>query len=149
MNVRKLLPHIAVFTIALAIGLSGVNWSQAAHTDRPDSSQKHYSQQGGTITNSTTTSATDTAVVVTITGVANQNVHLYSIDVICSAGTSMVTVDDGVTEIYSKPVKASPNQEPRRWIPPLTMDDGSDAVVTLATCGSGNTGTLIVQADRW
>jgi hypothetical protein len=113
----------------------------------PDSSQLHFTKQTGTILNSSDTSAADTAIVKTLTGVATEQVHLYGVDVICSTGTSSVTVDDGATEIFSLAVGTT--QDRIRWEVPLTGTPGSDLVVTLATCGGSNTGTLIIQADQY
>ncbi len=134
-----------LFAAAIIATLSLAGYSLAQ--TRPDSSQLHYGAQTGTLLNSSDTTAADTAIVKTLTGVTNRQVHLYGLDVICSAGTSSVTVDDGATEVFSLAVATT--QERIRWEVPLTGTPGSDLVVTLATCGASNTGTLIIQADQY
>ncbi len=114
---------------------------------RPDSSQKSYHAQTGTLLNSSATSADDTAIVVTLTGVAGQQVHLYGIDAVCAANTSSITVDDEATEVYSLAIATV--QERIRWEVPLTAGVGNDLVVTLATCGSSTAGVLSIQADQY
>ncbi len=142
-NIEKsLLGGAAVLGFAAVVAF-GIAMAQV----RPDSSQLTFQAQGGTLANSSTVSATNTAVVVTVTGVAGQSGHLYSVDGVCSAGTSSITVDDEATEIFSTPIATT--QVRFTWAVPLTMGDGNDMVITLAACGGGNTGTLIIQADQY
>lgn len=106
--------------------------------------------QGRTLFNSQTTGAADTAVVVTITGVAGERGHLFSVDARCSAGTSGLTVADAATTRWSTAAtQVSTTNFVKQWNPALTMTTANNLVITLATCGAGNTGTLMVQADQY
>lgn len=106
--------------------------------------------QGGTLFNSQTTGAADTAVTVTIAAAASTRAHVYNVHGFCSAGTSTLTVTDGGTTIWGTTAgEVGTSRFEKRWEPGLTGATNSQVVITLATCGAGNTGTLHVQADRF
>lgn len=106
--------------------------------------------QGNFLFNSQTTGAANTAVVVTLTAVASVRSHVYTIDARCSAGTSNLTITDGGTTIWSTAAaEVGVVNFRREWPTGLTGAVNSAVVITLATCGVGNTGTLIVQADKY
>lgn len=105
-----------------------------------------------TVFNSQTTGAANTAVVTTIAaGVANEKAHVYKVTARCSAGTSSLTVASGGTTIWTSETGAVGTTNFREeWATGLTATAIASAMdVTLAACGAGNTGTLIVQADRF
>jgi len=107
--------------------------------------------QGPNLFNSQTTGAANTAVVVTIAAVADVRAHVYRIEANCSAGASSVTVTDGGTTVWSTlagEVGAAARFR-QQFTPALTGGTNSAVVITLAACGVGNTGTLIVHADRY
>lgn len=106
--------------------------------------------QGPTLFNSLTTGANNTAVTVTINGVANQNVHLYSLSAFCiNGGTSFVNVNDGATLIDQITAPLFPAEGTAQYNPALTISTGSTLTLTLSACGAGNPGRLIVQADQF
>ncbi len=137
------------FVTAALIGLfAAVFFSTAVYSqDRVDSSQLSFTRQAGTLLNSSDVSAANTILTKTLTGVTNRYVHLYTVDVFCSAGTSTLTVDDGVTEIFSIAVSTTQNRV--SWATPLTASKSANMVVEVAACGAANTSTLIVQADQY
>jgi len=106
--------------------------------------------QGTTLFNSQTTGAADTAVVTTIAAGGNMRAHVYATHAFCSAGTSTLTITDGGTTIWSTTAgEITTARFQRTWSPGLTGATNSAVVVTLGTCGPGNTGTVHVQADRF
>jgi hypothetical protein len=106
--------------------------------------------QGATLFNSQATSAVNTAVTVTIAVAASTRAHVYATHAFCSAGTSTLTITDGGTTIWGTTAgEITTARFQRTWTPGLTAETNSQVVVTLATCGAGNTGTLHVQADRF
>jgi hypothetical protein len=110
--------------------------------------------QGQNLKNSHTTGAAATAVVVTIAGVASQQVHVYSLEARCNTAadtTTGVTLTDGGTTKWSTgptDVPAASVNYGRPWVPGYTAASGATVVITLAACSVG-TGTLIVQADQF
>jgi len=106
-------------------------------------------QQRGPL-NSVATSAANAAVTTTIAAAASTRPHLYRVDAYCSAGTAQLTVADGATTIWQTPAAAvGTTMFTTTWPTPLTGSVNTNMTITLGTCGVGNTGTLIVQADRW
>jgi hypothetical protein len=107
--------------------------------------------QSGTLANSSVTGAADTAVVATVAAAAGERGHVYSVSAFCAAaGTATLTIVDGATTIYQLPAAGVGITEKRvEWPVGLTGAVNSAVVVTLTTCGAGNTGTLTVQADRF
>ncbi len=107
--------------------------------------------QGPTLFNSQTTGAANTAVVVTIAAVAVQRAHVYRIEASCSAGTSSLTITDLGVTVWSTLAAEVTTTRFRQAFTPAALTGGTNAavVVTLATCGVGNLGTLIVHADRY
>lgn len=97
------------------------------------------------------TSAANTAVTITIDGAAHQRVHLSGITARCSAGSAQLTVTDGGALIWSSDSAfVGTSTRSVAWTPkPLATAMGNALAVTLGTCGSGNTGTLAVQAERF
>ncbi len=100
--------------------------------------------------NSQTSGAANTAVTVTIAAANFQRGALYSLAARCSAGSASLTVKDGATDIFSTQAGAvtTSNFNPQ-WHTPLAASLNADLVITLSTCGAGNTGTLSVQASRF
>lgn len=106
--------------------------------------------QGATLFNSRSVSAANTAVTVTIAAAVGQRAHLYGLDASCSAGTAQVTVDDGATRIWETLAAEIGTSRLRvTWPVGLTGSTNTAMTITLSACGAGNTGTLIVQADRF
>jgi hypothetical protein len=108
------------------------------------------SVQGATLFNTSATGAANTAVVATVTGAASKRTHLYGVTAFCSAGSASIIVADGVTTIWQTPAGAvGTGVFSAGWTVGLTATTAANIVVTLSTCGAGNTGTLSVQADRF
>lgn len=106
--------------------------------------------QVGTLFNSANSSAANTALVVTITGVANQRTHLYSLSAGCTGGASTTyTITDGATVIDSGTVPANNMLTSQAWSPGLTITTGANLLLTVNACGTGNVGLLNVQADQF
>jgi hypothetical protein len=125
---------------------NGTTWDR----DRGGRTPVQGGSPTGTVLNSQTTGAANTAVTITLTGTAGERVHVYKLTGRCSAGTSSLTVQDGATTIWSTPAGAvGTSNFTESWNPGLTMTTAANGVVTLAACGVGNTGTLTVQADRF
>jgi len=109
--------------------------------------------QGLTLSNSQTTGAVTTAVVVTLAALTGARAHVYSIEGRCNtaAATSDMTIADGGTTIWTSgplAVTAAAPQFRREWPAGLTGTTNTAMTITLAACTAG-TGTLIVQADRY
>ena len=109
------------------------------------------SVQRGRVFNTLTTGAANTAVTATIAALAGVQAHLYGVTAYCSAGTAQLTVAVGGTNVWQSPATAiGTTMTSIAWTPvALTGTVGAALVVTLGTCGAGNTGTLAVQGDRW
>lgn len=101
--------------------------------------------------NSSTVSSANTAVTHTITGVQNRTIRIESLSAYCSAGTSSITITDGGTTTWRSPTGfISTSIVGVAWPVPYTSNaPGNTVVVTLATCGSSNTGTLNVQHEMY
>jgi len=140
-------------------GPLGVPWEIGADGSGPVSqgnAQVPFSVapgQGVNLFNSQTTGAANTAVVVTLTGVADQRFHIDRVEASCSAGTSNITIVDtsnGVTLWTTLTGEVGVARFRQPFTPKsLTGPTQSTITITLATCGVGNTGTLIVHADRF
>lgn len=102
----------------------------------------------GTVTTQSVSGA-NAAVAITIPGIAGTFAHLNGIDAYCSAGTSGITVTrtTGPTTIWSTPATGVGTTLFSKEFPvALTATVTGDTItVTLATCGVGNTGTLMVR----
>lgn len=94
------------------------------------------------------TSAANTAVSHTITGVSGVRVRLYSVTARCSAGSAAVTVTDGGTTVFTETGFIGVTWSGLAWVTPYTATLGATVIVTVGTCGVGNTSTLVVQADQ-
>lgn len=109
--------------------------------------------QGVTLLNSETTSAADTTLTKTLTGVAGTRIHIYKLKSNCSAGASSLSITDNAVGIYSTLAGNTIPQVPRSydetWPTGLTISTGSNAVVSILTCGAGNTSTLTLEADQF
>lgn len=101
--------------------------------------------------NSSVTSAANSSVSVTITGVAGYQARLYAVDCFTSAGTSQITVTDGGTTIWtsSPGFCASSGLSNRTWTKSLDGAPGNTMVITAGSAGGGNTVTLSVEADSF
>jgi len=109
--------------------------------------------QGLNLFNSQATGAANTAVVVTIAAVADQRAHIDRVEASCSAGTSSLTIVDtsnGVTLWTTLTGEVGVARFRQPFTPKsLTGPTQSTITITLAACGVGNAGTLIVHADRF
>ena len=95
-------------------------------------------------------SSTNSAAVVTVTGVPGRAARLISFKARCSGGTSTVTVTvDGSTVWATATGAIGSTDGGAIWIPAYLATVGKTLVVTLASCGSGNTGTLDAQVEQW
>lgn len=102
---------------------------------------------GSFAANSEGTSAANAPVTTTVTGV--NRAALWKVTARCSAGTAVLTVKDGATQIWSTPAAAvGTSNFTEAWQTALTSSTAS-LVVTLGTCGVSNTGTLDVQASSF
>lgn len=125
---------------ALAL-LCGIAASAAAQTPVVPS-------QGGNTKNQEVASASSAAVSVTLTATAQTRARLYSAAARCSAGTASLTVTDGGTTRWTSDATfIGTATKSAAWIPPFVGTVGQAVVITLGSCGGGNTGTLDVQGD--
>lgn len=100
--------------------------------------------------NSQATSGTDAAVTATLaaSGTVYSRPYLYRVSARCSAGTSSVTVANGATTVWTTgAAEVGTTNSTFTWNPGLVGSANTNMTVTLATCGGGNTGTLMVQAS--
>jgi hypothetical protein len=106
--------------------------------------------QRGIITNSLTTGSANTTNTVTLTGAANTNIHIYKVWATCSpdGGATFIIQDNGVT-IWNAVAGTAPIRTEETFPVGLTISSGSNAVVQLSACGTGNTGSVFVQSDRY
>jgi hypothetical protein len=105
---------------------------------------------GINLQNQQVVSAANTAVSITLSAVQNVRHHVHGVEARCSAGTSGLTITDGGTTIWSTvATEVGVVNFTRQWRTALTGTTNSQVVVTLATCGVGNTGTLSINADRF
>lgn len=102
------------------------------------------------IFNTQTTGADNTAVAITLTaGASGSRTAVHRIDARCSAGTSSVTITNSGTTIWSTTAaEVTAARFETTWPVPLSSTNAIGLVITLATCGPGNTGTLTVQGSR-
>lgn len=127
------------------VGSQGIPWT----VDRAGRGAV-TNQQAITLANTQTTAAANTAVVVTLTGVIGERWLLHGVDARCSAGTSGLTVESpaGTTIWSTQAAQVTTTNFNHDWNTSLTANTGIGVVITLATCGVGNTGILIVQSSR-
>lgn len=138
-------------TLAILLWLVGMAWAgQSVSCGIGYGPCINVTGQGSVISNSQTTGAANTAVVVTLAAVGQTSWRIQSVDAWCSAGTSSITITDGGTQIWSTVAAEVTTAHLRyTWPVSLTGQRSNAVVITLATCGVGNTGTLAVQADRF
>ena len=108
--------------------------------------------QGPTLFNSRTTGGADAANTITITGVAATRVHIYSVRAFCSpSGNASLQITDGATLLVNDSLGVSPTpiKLEETWPVGLTMTTGASGIVTVTTCGAGNTSTVEIQADQF
>lgn len=108
--------------------------------------------QGNTTFNSQVTSGTNAPVSVTIAAVNAQRVFIYSLGARCSAGSSQLSFTDGVggSTIWStSSTEVTTTTYNRDYNTGYATSLGNGTTITLAACGTGNTGTLIVQASQY
>lgn len=99
--------------------------------------------------NKETVSNTNTAVTFNPGGSQGTRWSLFSVNARCSAGTASLTVQDGATTIWSTAAtEVGTTTFKFQWSPGLAGSIGNSMAITLSTCGSGNTGTLDVQASQ-
>jgi hypothetical protein len=112
------------------------------------------SAQPPTVSNSEVTQLSGAASV-TIGAGAGQQVYVYSVSAHCSAGTATLTISGPIANGSSATLFTSGTGEVGtgtyryQWNPGLTGPNpvSLSTVITLSTCGVGNTGTLDVQAS--
>lgn len=103
--------------------------------------------------NTSTTGGAASVVTVTLSAVAGQRSHIYSVDGRCNtaAETSSITItDNGGTLIWSSGVAAVTAAAPyysHTWPTGLTGTTNTVMTINLGACATG-TGTLMVQADK-
>ena len=106
--------------------------------------------QGQNLFNSNNSSAANTALTTTITGVAGQRVHIYKVTAACTGGASTTaTIADGAGVIWSTTVPANNMTVTESWTPGLTISTGANAVIVVNACGAGNTSFSLIQADQF
>lgn len=101
--------------------------------------------------NTETASVANTAVTTSIAALPGKRVYLFAVAARCSAGTSTLTVKDGVggTTIWDTAAgEVGTTTTKFSWMPGLASSLSLGMDITLATCGPGNTGTLIVQTSQ-
>jgi hypothetical protein len=104
--------------------------------------------QGQNTKNQQVTSASNAPVSVTLTAPAHTRAHLESWAARCSAGSAAVTITDGGTTIWSSSAAlVGTTTVSAVWMPGLAGRLGQNMVITLGTCGSGNTGVLDVAGE--
>lgn len=104
--------------------------------------------QAAVFSTSQATSGANAAVSITLTGVANTRWTIRSVNAFCSAGTSGITITDGGVTIFSTPAAEVGTTRDAIVQALPSVAAGNTMVVTLATCGVSNTGTLQVTADQ-
>lgn len=107
--------------------------------------------QGRTLNNAQTTSATNTAQTLTLTGVSNRRWTVRQVYGACSAGsTTALTIQDGATVILTVPGLSTTISAmiPSPPVTGVTITAGNNLVVNVPTCGVGNTSTVTVIADQ-
>jgi hypothetical protein len=96
------------------------------------------------------TSAVNTAVWYVVTGLTYLSNRLQRIDAYCDTGSAQIVVSSaGATIWQSDGGYIGTTSKGLVWIPPLLLPTGNSLSVGLTACGSGNTGTLIVEADQF
>jgi len=106
--------------------------------------------QGATLLNTSVTGAANTAVTATLAAAAGVRGHVYGVSAFCSAGSATITITDAAVQKWITPAGAvGTGIFSAAWPVGLTGGTNAAVVVTLSTCGVGNTGTLSVQADRF
>lgn len=108
----------------------------------------------GTTLNSVNNSAANTVLTITLTGAAGQQVHIYEIaEIGCQVdGTSSFVINDGVTLRYASvagQVPTIPMTYTKTFQPALTGAVGASMTIVIQACGTGNTSTAQVYADRF
>jgi len=135
-------PTTFLGTFALAGIFNGTTWDRWRGQVAP--------VQIGTLLNSQNSSAANTALTLTLTGVAGRRIHLYQISAGCTGGASTTfTVADGATVIDSGTVPANNMLVSQTWPVGLTASTGANMVLVVNACGAGNVGLLNVQADQF
>jgi hypothetical protein len=108
------------------------------------------SVQGATLFNAQASSGSNTALVVTIAAAASTRAHLYKLQVLCvGGGTTSATVTDGATVISSMSAPQNGMVNTETWPVGLTGTTNTNMVLTLNACGTGGTGVMTYQADRF
>lgn len=141
--------RLASLILIVLLALAPLAWAQSP-APIPSYPANHPAQYGAN-QNQQQTSSTNAAVAVTITAAANQRAYVYRVDARCSAGTATLTITDNGTTVFTTSTGAiATTNATFLWNPPLTsLAVNTSMVVSLGTCGGGNTGVLIVQGDRW
>ncbi len=105
--------------------------------------------QPGTSQNQEVTQLAGAASVTLSPGIGQQ-VYVYSVSARCSAGTAGLTINGAGTILWTSGTTEVGTTTFRfQWNPGLTAPNpvNNSTVITLSTCGGGNTGTLDVQAS--
>jgi hypothetical protein len=146
---KKFLAVLALFTVvgvAWAVAGKYTNSMGALVVNSGEAIVTHL--QPATLQNAESVSAVNTAVTKSIAAAVGQSVQLYAVSARCSAGTAGLTIKDGVagTTVWTTGAAASTNLT---FYTPLSSTAGNGMDVTLAACGTSNTGTLDVQASQF
>lgn len=142
--------QLARLSLVFLILLLGISLYASAQQAVPVAHTLTPSVQRGSITSTQSTAAANTPVVVGFGAANGVRGHLYSITARCSAGTASITVENPTgTTIWSTPAAAvSTTNFEKAWNPGLTSNTiATEVKITLSTCGLGNTGLLMIQAD--
>lgn len=115
----------------------------------PKTSAANVNVQPQTTWNSDQTGAANQQILWTIPALAGRTGYLYSIAGFCSGGSASLTVQTGSSTIWHTPPSGVQTTFISfDWPVPLAGDLGLSMVITMSTCGAGNTGVLIVQASQ-
>lgn len=104
--------------------------------------------------NVTAVSAANTALTVTIAGVAATRIHLYRLNhVACSPdGASKIQITDGgvlAYDSYAGSVPTAPMSYTEVWPVGLTGGVANSMVITVNACGAGNVSLLTYEVDQF
>lgn len=113
-------------------------------------------EQSGTLFNSNTAGADDTAVTVTIPAAVGERVHIYRLGFRCFPETDADTSNASIrisplgTLLWvSQGGAMSSDETTVTWPVPFTSDENQGLDITVPACGVGNSNRINIQADRF
>ena len=137
MSRERLVIHAALFLLAAAALSAGFSVGRAKADALPQSSFDQLA-----------TSSAASPVSVTITGSSPGFATLSRADAFCSAGTATLTVTKNGTTVWeTKSGEVGTARFESTWPTWIQDQSGGSIVVTLSSCGTGHTGTLMVHAS--